>query len=382
MKIKTVNKEGDIVDAKVGSVKKTFTVEKPTSIEDLEVKEEMDVVLQKKTFKKIVRELSKNRIIIDKDFQRDEIYKILQKSGIINSAILGKAIPPLYAYEERDEKGRVVLSIIDGQQRIASVRGFMNDEYALKIPFGELSILNGYKYSQIKEINPDFADQIADITLDINIIRNIDKKQAQQYFGLINTTTTPLSPGEKLRSIPDPVGTILEGIVENNNFKATTLRKSRDGEYVIATKLLWNEMFMDPLKHEFIGNKISEFMNYFNTIESIKPLEKAQKSLFELLELYSNVIKNTKFAPRSQSDLYVAICFLSVQKAKGDVQVRKLSQFFNWLFKGINKKIYPITVKDQFDTLYSYRIGRHTSAKDYVFLYEKLYKNEVALWQK
>ena len=295
----------------------------------------------------------------------------------------GKSIPPLYAFEDRDENGNYVLSIIDGQQRLSSVRDFMNNKYALKIPYGELSILNNYSFNQIEKINKNWADQIEDLTLDINVIRNISKEEAQEYFGLINTTSTPLSPGEKLWSLHDPVKTILKEIVNNPHFKITNIRKTRKREYLIATKLLWNQMFLNPLQHEFIGDPVQEFMNYFNTTDEVDLMENAQKEVFNLLKLYSQVIEGCQYAPRTQGDLYCVLCFLSVMVAKKEVDISKLRKFINWVFKGIYKQIYPITLKTQFETLSERRVNvtRHSTCKDFVIILENLYYREGGVWE-
>lgn len=362
---------------------KTTTVTGNT-IESLEVKEDMDVVMEKWSWRKIQRAIKKGKIIIDHDFQRDEIYKVLQKSGIINSAISGKSIPPLYAFEYRLNDGRIVLSIIDGQQRLASIRGFMNNEYALKIPYGEYSILNNYTYEQIEKLNKEFAEQIADITQDIAVIRNIDKKQAQEYFGLINTTTTPLSPGEKLWSLNDPVGKVLDDIVNNPYFKITNLRKTRKAEYLTATKILWNQMFNNPTQHEFVGNTIQDFMNYFNSMGEVALLEKGKRDVLVLLKIYSEIFEHTQYSPRSHGDFYSTMCFISILKKKNLVDTGKLTSFMNWIFRGINKRIYPITHREQFETLLGNRVNSKsvTSPKDFVIVLETLYMEEEALWNK
>lgn len=348
------------------------------SIENLELKEEMDVVLEKWTFRKIVRSINKGKLIVDHDFQRDEVYRVPQKSGIINSALLGKSIPPLYAFEDK-KNGGYVLSIIDGQQRLSAVRDFMNNKYELKIPFGEMSLLNGYNYEQIKSINPTLIEELGDRTLDIHVIRNITKKEAQAYFGLINTTSMPLSPGEQLWSVVDPVGQLLEEIVENPYFKISNIRKTRKREYVVATKLLWNQMFCDPLKHEFVGNRIKEFIDYFNTTEEIDLLYQSQSSVMDLLKVYSEIVENCQYSPRSQGDLYATLCFLSILKVKNKINVKDLSKFINWVFKGVNKQVYPLTLKKEFEGIMASR-GK-TNAKNFVIILESLYKNEVKLWQ-
>ena len=353
-------------------------------IEDLELEEGMDVIQEKITFKNLLRKLRKGKIYVDREFQRDEIYRIVQKSALINSALSGISIPPLYAYEERLPDGGYVLSIIDGQQRISSIRDFLTNKYELIIPFGKYSILNGYTYEQICKLNPDLGEEIGELILNINVIRNIDKKQAQEYFGLINNSSMPLSPGEKLWAIHDPVKTILNEIVNNPYFKITNLRKTRKREYVIATKLLWNSMFNDPTKHEFVGDEIKRFVDYFNSMDNLELLEIAREEVLELLKLYSEIVELCQFSPRTQGDLYSVLCFLSVIKAQTDkIDVTKMATFLNWIFKGINKQIYPYKLQESFEYLSHNRVSQgHVNSKDFVITLEYLYSEEVKTWLK
>ena len=375
---KKTNEKNNVV------VEKVYTVPSPSdSIEELELGDEMDVVMEKHSFKKIVRNIDKGKIVIDKEFQRDAVYRVLQKSSIINSTLEGKSIPPLYAFEERDGNN-IRLSIIDGQQRLLSVYDFMTSQYALSIPYGKYKILNNVTYEQIQKLNPTLADEIGDRTLDINVIRNITKEEAQEYFGLINTTSVPLSPGEKLWSLHDPVKTVLKTIVGHEGFKIINLRKTRKGEYLIATKLLWNRMFLNSMKHEFVGDKIQEFVSYFNTVEDIDLLEKGKKEVIEILKTYSQVIRKAQYAPRTQRDLYNTLCFISTVMDSNKKNIPHLSTFINWVFKGINKQIYPMSLKNEFDILLGNRVdGRgRTSSKDFVITLENLFYKERKVWLK
>lgn len=377
------NKENqDNVDEK--TIKSVYTVKKQQNIEDLQITEGMDIVMEKWSYRKVIKAIKRQKIIVDPDFQRDEMYRVPQKSSIINSVFCGKLIPAIFVFEDKNPvTGKYVLSVIDGQQRLSSIRDFMTNKYNLKIPYGKYSALNGYTYEDIKKLNPQLIEDFEDSTLDINVIRGISKEEAQEYFGLINTTSVPLSPGEKLWSLHDPVKTVLRQIVNNPHFKITNLRKTRKREYLIATKLLWNQMFNNPLKHEFVGDTIQEFMNYFNTTEDIDLIESSQQEVLELLRIYSNIIDGCQYSPRSQGDLYSVICFISLMKAKDKLDVDNLSLFIDWVFKGINKQIYPITLKNQFEQLIGARVSNgHTNAKNFVIILETLYKEEMGIWKK
>ena len=353
------------------------------NIENLELEEGMDVVLEKWTLRKIIKAIDSGKIIVDHDFQRDEVYRTLQKSSIIDSLMKGKCIPPLYAFEDRSSgDGTFKLSIIDGQQRLSAIRDFMKNRYALRIPYGKFSVLNNYTYEQIERINKTLAYDIADLVLDINVIRNIDKEEAQEYFGLINTTSTPLSPGEKLWSLHDPVKSILMEIVNNPYFKITNLRRTRKREYLIATKLLWNQMFLNPLLHDFVGDTVQEFMNYFNTSNDVELMESSKNKVLSLLQIYSRVVNDCQYSPRSQGDLYSVMCFLSVLDKKNMIDEEKLAKFIDWVFKGVNKQIYPVSFKNEFEKLLGNRVSSrgHTNPRDFVMVLESLYKDGEQVW--
>lgn len=353
------------------------------TIENLEITEGMDIVMEKWSFRKVLRAIQNQKIIVDSDFQRDEVYRTPQKSAIINSVFKGISIPGIHVFEDKDPiSGKYILSVIDGQQRLSAIRDFMTNRYELRIPYGKYSVLTGYTFEQIQKLNSELIEEFEDSTLDINIIRGITKEEAQEYFGLINTTSMPLSPGEKLWSIHDPVKTILKQIVNNPYFKITNLRKTRKREYVIATKLLWNQMFKDPLKHEFVGDEIKNFIDYFNTTEDIELLEESKEKVIHLLKIYSEIVEDCQFSPRSQGDLYSVLCFLSLLEASEGIDIPLLQKFINWAFKGINKQLYPFRLREQFDKLSHNRVTSrgHTSAKEFIIMLEYLYKEEMATW--
>lgn len=351
------------------------------NIENITVQEGMEVHLEKWTFKKILRFIKKGRLIVDHEFQRDEIYKIPQKSEIIVSAITGKLIPPINVFEDIT-RGVGVYSIIDGQQRISSVRDLLLNKYELQISYGPLKPLNGYTYEQIEKLNPELAEEIGDLTLDVNIIRNISKNEAQEYFGIINTSSVPLSPGERLWSIHDPVKSILNEIVQHPYFKVLNFRKSRKGEYVIATKLLWNSIFKNPLNHEFVGNEIKTFLDYFNTVETgdLPRIEKEKENTLRLLEIYNEISENSQYTPRTQFDFYSTMCFLSIIDRKNEVDIPRLSRFINWVFRGVNKQRYPIRLTNDFERLIHNKMSHRVNPKDFVIILERLYNEEESSW--
>ncbi len=74
-----------------------------------------------------LRQLEKGKIIIQPDFQRNQVWNNVQKSKFIESIILNFPLPPIYLNETKES----TYIVIDGLQRSTAVRQFYNGEYAL-----------------------------------------------------------------------------------------------------------------------------------------------------------------------------------------------------------------------------------------------------------
>ena len=84
------------------------------------------------------------KIILEVPFQRNHIWKEDRASQLIESLIMNVPIPPLYFSEEEDGNWLV----LDGLQRLSSIKTFFENEYSLK----NLEIvkeLEGHKYKDL-----------------------------------------------------------------------------------------------------------------------------------------------------------------------------------------------------------------------------------------
>lgn len=64
-------------------------------------------------------------------FQRNPVWTERQKSYLIDSILNGYPIPELYLQEKISPDGRTKYIIVDGQQRIRSVLGFIAEEFEI-----------------------------------------------------------------------------------------------------------------------------------------------------------------------------------------------------------------------------------------------------------
>lgn len=125
----------------------------------------------------IRHDVKTNRYLLRPSYQRKEKISEAKASSIIESIILGINLPPLFIFKKEDGSKEV----IDGQQRLLSIIGFLGETYSneegiqafsknnafklrgLKI----LTELNGKRYS---ELSDEDTEKILDFTIDIIII--------------------------------------------------------------------------------------------------------------------------------------------------------------------------------------------------------------------
>jgi len=69
--------------------------------------------------------MKRQKFIIRPQYQRNEIIDKKKASSIIESILLGIKIPPIFVYKNKDG----VSEVIDGQQRLLSILGFLGEDF-------------------------------------------------------------------------------------------------------------------------------------------------------------------------------------------------------------------------------------------------------------
>lgn len=73
----------------------------------------------------ICRKLAKNNFLMRPTYQRDEVINKRKSSAIIESLLLGIRLPPIFVFNRNDG----VQEVIDGQQRLLSILGFIGQKF-------------------------------------------------------------------------------------------------------------------------------------------------------------------------------------------------------------------------------------------------------------
>lgn len=139
---------------------------KETSFDDLRINKPEPSSI---TIVDICRQMEKQRFLIRPPYQRAEVINKNKSSAIIESILLGIKLPPIFVYKREDG----VSEVLDGQQRLLSILGFLKKEYLDENHKRQKSIKDGYglslKNGLLTHLDGDNVDRLApDLVKKIN----------------------------------------------------------------------------------------------------------------------------------------------------------------------------------------------------------------------
>lgn len=136
-----------------------------------------------------LRQLEKGKILIQPDFQRNQVWDKKQKSKFIESIILNFPLPPIYLNETKES----TYIVIDGLQRSTALKQFYKGEYALT-GIEALPKYNGRKFKDLPEV---LQSKFEDKKLTVFILKpSTPMVVIYDLFNRINTGGTQLNRQE------------------------------------------------------------------------------------------------------------------------------------------------------------------------------------------
>lgn len=160
---------------------------------------------------------SKNkRIILDSDFQRDDVWGKEKKCELIESVLMGLPLPIFYF--NQDKYGRLI--VVDGRQRLTALFEFMDDKITLR-KLKILSELNDKKFSQL---SPVLAGRIEDYQIQAHVILPPTPDRIKfDIFDRVNRGGMQLNKQEIRNALYQGQATVLlKAVTCGDNFKKAT----------------------------------------------------------------------------------------------------------------------------------------------------------------
>jgi hypothetical protein len=194
------------------------------------------------SFEFIVQKLNADRYYVP-EYQRELVWTPAKKSKFVESVLMGLPIPFVFFWQNED--GR--LEIVDGSQRLRTIRDFMADKITLS-GLEVLPALNGFRFS---DLSTSRRLKFGEISIRIIILDNTtDAVTRTEMFARINTGGTTANDAEIRRgSLPGP---FMELVVDLAN----------DAKFVELTPI--SQPLIDQREREELVTRFFAYLNSFD----------------------------------------------------------------------------------------------------------------------
>lgn len=197
------------------------------------------------TTETILSQINRDNIVLNPRFQRRDAWSTKQKSMFIESLIMGLPIPQIILAESKEKRGQYI--VIDGKQRLLSIRQFFSDtsdsiykQFKLN-GLTHLKELNKFSYSQLDLAKAEYSDALQNQSIRTVIIKNWPNEQfLYTVFLRLNTGSLQLSPQELRQALhPGPFLDYIDDFATNSHEIMSALNiikpdyRMRDTELVI-----------------------------------------------------------------------------------------------------------------------------------------------------
>lgn len=302
----------------------------------------------------IARVMDRNMFLVRPSYQRAEVINISKASSIIESILLDISLPPIFIYKRKDG----VSEVIDGQQRLLTILGFIGKKYmdesghqctsknsgfalkGLKI----LKHLNNKTYNDLKNIDPSLQDKILDFELFVVEIQESLNPvfNPVDLFVRLNNKPYPIRENsfEMWNSWVDRdiIETIRKNLDKHREWFYIKLVKSRNDRDRMENEELYTSLAY--LEYQRLKSKDADkYLYIYNRNDGINvrmgsshDITRLLQSVFEDEEIKNNFLKSIKNVESFVKKVKIILLDRDVEGGK-----EKLDKFFgdelNLLFK-------------------------------------------------
>lgn len=284
-----------------------------------------DIRVHPKQFSiKLIEEMIDNQDIdFTPDFQRNFVWNSIQKSKLIESLLLRIPLPIFYLSE--DTEGR--LTIVDGLQRITTIKEFMNNDFPLKhLEYLDEGVKGRYYKSDGNKvgIDPKYYRWFNMTQLSVNVIDSSSPPKVKyDIFKRINTGGKRLNNQEIRNCLASRnLRKLLLEMTELSEFKSATdksVKAIRMDDKEISLRFI---AFYDAYKKDnSLNTSYDGYMENFLDATTERYGKISNDEHDRLIARFSNAMKNAEYLFGSK------YAFRKIQKSHIEDDSRK--QLFN-----------------------------------------------------
>ncbi|MBR6124095.1 DUF262 domain-containing protein [Candidatus Saccharibacteria bacterium] len=244
------------------------------------------------------------RIDTNPDYQRPAVWGTSQKQLLIDTILKGYDIPKLYLRKVASNPDKY--EVVDGQQRLRAIWGFINEEYALA---SDAENLNGEKIAGLKynQLSDDIRlDRFDSYNLDVVVITESDEEEVREMFLRLQNGTS-LKAQEKRNAMPGKMRNFIKTLVNHKFFEKVNFNNARFAHDHIAA-----QMCLLEIKGEICNIKNNDlnklYKDYRDFDENSREAKKIKRVLDYLLKVFPE--KTPELERYSVISLYILVSTL------------------------------------------------------------------------
>lgn len=250
----------------------------------------------------LVKKIQKGIIKLNPDYQRNHRWDNKESSKLIESLILNIPIPTIYLSQDVDvdeevEDGVSRYSVIDGQQRLTAIYGFMKNTYALE----GLEVLYPLNDAYYKDLPPFLVRRLEERTIKcLRIDSTVDPQVKYDVFERLNSGAVQLESQELRNAVyRGRFNDLIKSLAKNEKFmkllnidikhasEDNKVKKMQNVEYVLRFYAFDNYEIVNMKKS--LKKFLSDQMDKFNSFDE-KKLKKMSEHFLSVIDyIYDNM---------------------------------------------------------------------------------------------
>ena len=250
----------------------------------------------------LVKKIQKGIIKLNPDYQRNHRWDNKESSKLIESLILNIPIPTIYLSQDVDvdeevEDGVSRYSVIDGQQRLTAIYGFMKNTYALD----GLEVLYPLNDAYYKDLPPFLVRRLEERTIKcLRIDSTVDPQVKYDVFERLNSGAVQLESQELRNAVyRGRFNDLIKSLAKNEKFmkllninikhasEDNKVKKMQNVEYVLRFFAFDNYEIVNMKKS--LKKFLSDQMDKFNSFDE-KKLKKMSEHFLSVIDyIYDNM---------------------------------------------------------------------------------------------
>lgn len=271
----------------------------------------------------VVKGLRNGEYFVDRDFQRRLVWTDRQKVRLLETVLMEFPMPEVYVWQQAPDPETLAqtYSVVDGQQRMTSLRQFINNEWPLKKAYLDDERKSAeYSDKYWKDLSQDDKKRILEYRINSRLIPSgVSKDDIRRIFARLNETDRSLNPQELRNATLN--GEFLSASVEladSDEMKALSIFSTNDVRRMLdvefASQLLGyqrNGITNDSAKS--INDLYDKFSNVYP--EKNQDVKDIKKSLSLVAEIFTSPQVKDLF--ETQNNIYTLHSLFSTEASRG-----------------------------------------------------------------